>query len=50
MATKSAISVFFVIDANFEVYTVEGNQIDQSKELKRMQMHVRCGVKQFGGA
>ena len=41
MATKFAISVFFVIDVTFEVYTVEGSRIDKSRELKRMQMHVR---------
>ena len=41
---------FFVIDVTFEVYTVEGSRIDKSRELKRMQMHVRCGIKRFGGA
>ena len=44
-----AISVFFVIDVTFEVLTVEGSLMNQSREINLMQMYVRCGVKRFGG-
>ena len=47
---NSRISLFFVIDITFKAWSGKCSQVDESREIKTIQMRVRYGVKRFNGA